>query len=186
MKPPDYCVLVLTGSMGAGKTTLMAEAADLLTQRRIPHAAVDLDMLGFALLPAASAASDERSEPGMSASLDRLMYLNLADVWENYRLAGVSRLIVARAVERPELPLLKRTIGNAQLTICRIRAPLEAMETRVRLREQGVFQDTFVKRVAELERLLDEAALEDCAVVNDGTQSITDVARQILTTAGWL
>jgi hypothetical protein len=59
------------------------------------------------------------------------------------------------------------------------------MEARVRLLEQGVLQNTFVKRVAELESLLDAATLENFAVVNDGTQPITDVAREIFTAAGW-
>ena len=37
--------------MGAGKTTLMAEASDVLIERGIVHAAIDLDTLGIGLLP---------------------------------------------------------------------------------------------------------------------------------------
>ena len=29
--------------MGAGKTSVLAEASDILTLRKIPHAAIDLD-----------------------------------------------------------------------------------------------------------------------------------------------
>jgi hypothetical protein len=180
-------VLVITGSMGAGKTTLMVEASDLLTGQGVRHAAIDLDALGIALLPPRPAtAEDERSEAGMSGALERVMYLNLRDVWANYRAAGVNRLLLARAVEHGELPLLKQTIGDAHIAICRIRAPLATMEARVRLRERGIFQDTFVRRVAELDGLLDRAALEDFAVTNDGNRSITEVASEILQRAGWI
>jgi len=44
-------LLIITGSMGSGKTAVMAEASDILALRGIPHAAVDLDMLGFGHLP---------------------------------------------------------------------------------------------------------------------------------------
>ena len=38
-------VIVITGNMGAGKTTILAEASDLLTAGGIVHAAIDLDTL---------------------------------------------------------------------------------------------------------------------------------------------
>ena len=44
-------VLVISGSMGSGKTTVLAEASDLLAAADIPHAAIDLDALALAHLP---------------------------------------------------------------------------------------------------------------------------------------
>ena len=44
-------VLVISGSMGAGKTTVMGEASDILSARGVAHAAFDLDALGIVLLP---------------------------------------------------------------------------------------------------------------------------------------
>src|SRR6266581_3388651 len=98
--PPESNVLIISGSMGAGKTSLMAEASDVLMHRGIPHAAIDLDGLGFALLPPRPAGpDDERSEHGMSGTLENVMYQNLRSMRENYRMAGVTRLLLARAVE---------------------------------------------------------------------------------------
>jgi hypothetical protein len=57
-------LLVITGTMGAGKTSVLAEASDILTMRHITHAAVDLDALGPAHLPS----------PAVN---DGLMYRNL-------------------------------------------------------------------------------------------------------------
>ena len=44
-------LLIITGSMGAGKTSVLGESSDILAQRNIAHAAIDLDALGLAHLP---------------------------------------------------------------------------------------------------------------------------------------
>jgi hypothetical protein len=43
----DVKVLVISGSMGSGKTTVLGEASDLLTMANILHAAIDLDYLAI-------------------------------------------------------------------------------------------------------------------------------------------
>jgi adenylate kinase len=37
-------LLVITGTMGAGKSTVLAEASDILAMLKIPHAKIDLDL----------------------------------------------------------------------------------------------------------------------------------------------
>src|SRR5207237_6893986 len=119
MMIPPMTVLVISGSMGAGKTTVMAEASDLLAEQGIAHAALDLDALGIVHGPAA----------------DDLMYTNLTTVWANYSLAGVTRLLIASAVEsKRELDRLRAAVGNAEIVVCRLRAPVSVMEARVRQR----------------------------------------------------
>jgi hypothetical protein len=63
-------VLVISGSMGSGKTTVIGEASDILSARGIPHAAIDLDALGVACIDYAVSAE--------------LATRNLAAVWANY------------------------------------------------------------------------------------------------------
>src|SRR5271154_1273168 len=58
-------VLIITGTMGAGKTSVLAEASDILALQGIAHAAIDLDALGLAHLPSA-------------ARCDGVMYGNLS------------------------------------------------------------------------------------------------------------
>jgi len=165
-------VIVITGSMGAGKTTVLGEASDLLAKDGIAHAAIDLDALAISHLPG-------------SASPGDLTHANLRSVWTNYAAAGATRLLVAAAMENSvELDRVKSAIPNAEIVVCRLRAPLETMMARVRLREPGMHQERFVARVAELERLLDAAALENFALTNTG--SVTDVARRMLVKSGWL
>jgi N-acetyltransferase len=40
-------VLIISGSMGAGKSTVLGEIHDLLVEREIPHAAIDFDALSL-------------------------------------------------------------------------------------------------------------------------------------------
>lgn len=165
-------VIVITGSMGAGKTTVMAEASDILTAADIAHAAIDMDALGVAHVPAA-------------ASFD-LAYRNLASVWANYAAAGVTRLLLAEAVEsRDELDRIARAIPESEVVVCRLTAPRQTMEQRVRVREPGRLQASFVARVADLDACLDAAHLEDFRLDNDDTP-VTDTARALLERAGWL
>jgi ABC-type uncharacterized transport system YnjBCD ATPase subunit len=165
-------VLVITGSMGSGKSTVLAEASDLLAADGIVHAALDLDAVGIAHVP-------------KEARID-LPYRNLAAIWENYAAIGVARLLLAEAVEsRAELDRIQAAIPGSAIVVCRLRARLETMQQRVSLREPGMLRETLIARVAELEALLDRAQLEDFALTNDDG-SITDVARELLVRAGWM
>lgn len=165
-------VLVISGSMGSGKTTVLAEASDLLTAADIPHAAVDLDALGLGYLPAATA--------------DELEIRNLAALWRIYAASGATRLLIAGALETSDKRAqLQGVIREATILVCRLRARLSTMERRVRARELGILQERLVARVTELETALDAGQVEDFSVENDG-RSLTDVARDMLIRAGWL
>ena len=165
-------VIVITGSMGSGKTTVMAEASDLLRASAIPHAAIDIDALGIV----------HRS--GLEAM--SLAYQNLTSVCANYRAAGVTKFLLAGAIEsRAELEKLRAAMGFCTLTVCRLTALRTTMEQRVRGREPGMLQQKLVERVRVLDKILDEAALEDFSISSDG-RSVTDIARELLRTAGQL
>jgi uridine kinase len=43
--------ILISGTMGSGKTTVLSEASDILLSKCIVHAAIDLDTLGIAHLP---------------------------------------------------------------------------------------------------------------------------------------
>jgi adenylylsulfate kinase-like enzyme len=171
--PETEALLIITGSMGSGKTTVMGEASDILAVRGIAHAAIDLDWLGIAHL-------------GPEAAGDRVNYRNLRCVWENYRTLGLTRLLLARAMEsRQELDNCRTAIGDAKTVICRLTASMATMEQRVRMRETGIWRQKYVGRVAVLNALLDSARLEDFSVANEN-RPVTDVAQEMLVRAGWL
>jgi hypothetical protein len=166
-------VLIITGAMGAGKTCVLAEASDILALRQIPHAAIDLDALGLAYLPSPTGS-------------DGVMYSNLQSVCKNYASLGVSRLLLARAIEnRAELERCRAVVSATNMVVCRLNASVEAMRLRVKMREPGVLQREYVARVAELNAILDRARLEDFTITNEN-RSPTEVANEMLVRAGWI
>jgi hypothetical protein len=166
-------LLIITGTMGAGKTAAMGEASDILAQRRIVHAAIDLDALGAAHLPS-------------EASADNVMYDNLRSICLNYTALGVQRFLVARAIESgAQLKLCRDIIPATNTLVCRLTASIEVMKRRVEMRESGISQRDYVSRVAELNDILDRVRLEDFAVANEN-RSLTDVALEMLRKAGWI
>jgi len=165
-------LLIITGSMGSGKTSVLAEASDILALRHIVHAAIDLDALGLAHLP--------------SADNDGVMYRNLESVCRNYAAVGVTRILLARAMEnRAELELCCSAVTAANIQVCRLTANIDTMQQRVKQRESGILQSEFVDRVAILDAILDRARLEDFTVINEN-RPLNDVAMEMLIKAGWL
>jgi hypothetical protein len=166
-------LLVITGTMGAGKTSVLGEASDILANRGIVHAAIDVDALGLAHLPSATAS-------------DALMYNNLRSVCENYVAAGAQRFLLARALEgRAQLECCREIVPAANTMVCRLTASIAAMEQRVRIRETGAAGRKYVAHVAKLNRILDHARLEDFTVKNED-RPLTDVALEMLIKAGWI
>jgi hypothetical protein len=173
MESSTTALLVITGSMGSGKTAVMGEASDILAARGIAHAAIDLDALCVVHFCV---------EPERSKVLDR----NLRCVWRNYAALGITRLLLARAIEsREELERCCVAVGAAEPTVCRLTAGLVTMQQRIRVREMGMLQREFVDRVAVLEDILDIAKLENFVVANE-TRSVTEVAEEVLVRAGWI
>lgn len=166
-------MLIITGTMGAGKTTVLGEVSDLLALRDITHAAIDLDALGLAYLPS-------------TASNDSVMYRNLQSICKNYASVGVTRFLMARAIEdRAELELCRSAVSASNTVVCRLAADIETMQQRVKMRESGVSQREYVARVANLNLTLDAAQLEDFIVTNEG-RSVTEVAQEMLVKAEWI
>ncbi len=100
-------LLIITGSMGSGKTSVLGEASDILALQGIPHAAIDLDMLGMAHLP-------------VTAENNDVMYRNLKTVWHNYAALGVDRLLLARAIEnQASIETMQQRVGSRELGVCR-------------------------------------------------------------------
>ena len=166
-------LLIITGSMGSGKTAVLDEASDILALRGIAHAGVDLDGLLIVHLPVGVRDGD-------------VMFRNLCCVWENYAALGVRRLLLARALERrEELEGIRAAVSPRKITVCRMKASVGTMQERVGARDSGQLQRRYVARVAELNTALDRAQLEDFSVVNEG-RSITEVAQEMLTRSGWI
>lgn len=158
--------------MGAGKTTVMGEASDLLSDRGIVHAAFDLDAIGVVLLP------EPRSR--------ELHYRNVTTIYNNCVEAGVDFFLIATAIESREvLSDLTHAMGNANVAVCRLISPLATMTARLQTREVGSRRQDYFDRSRVLDGILDASGVEDFRITNDG-QSVTEVAQEMLLRAKWI
>lgn len=170
---PTEFLLIITGTMGSGKTTVLGEASDILALRNVPHAAIDLDALGLAHLPSAM-------------KNDGVMYRNFRSLCENYAFEGVTRLLLARAIEdRNELEVCTGISSAASTVVCRLTASPETIRQRLQRRELGVKHSEYIDRSVALNAILDTTQLADFAVSTEN-RSPTDVANEMLSKAGWI
>ncbi len=97
--------LLLVGTVGSGKTTVLLGLGDQLSRRGEPHALVDLDWLAW-VDPA----------PASELSVQDILAANLTAAVETFRRAGVTRLVLARHLTRAEdLASIKSALGGARL-----------------------------------------------------------------------
>jgi hypothetical protein len=167
-------VLIISGSLGSGKTTVLGELHDLLTERDVAHAAIELDALTL-------------SWPHVRAAPFNtwIGFENLRSIWANYASAGFARLLIAAVVEsREELAAYQAAVPGAAIQVCRLVVSAETMLARLRVREPGTFQATALYRAPVLAQQLAEARVEDFVVDNDD-RPVRAVAEEILRQAGW-
>jgi len=167
-------VILITGTLGAGKTAVAVEAGRLLSLRDVRVAVVDLDWLGWVHL------GDK--EP--AGRVDELIAANLAALRPNYAAAGIEHLILARLLTpRSGLEGVRAALPGADLKVVRLTASPATLEARLRRRDSG----------RELEEHLGEfapyaersaAVAADAVVGNDGAP-LAEVAAEVLRRAGW-
>jgi adenylylsulfate kinase len=165
--------LLISGTVGAGKSTVASEISDVLAALKIPHAAVDLDALVWQWPPTSEWNND-------------LLFENLASVWPNYLAHGATRLVLARVLEDPaELARYRAAVPGAQITVCRLVAP-EALRVRRLLGRMppGPSREWHLVRTVELEEILCRLGHEEFTVEN-GDRPVREVALEVLARAGW-
>lgn len=167
-------LLVISGPVGVGKTTVGYEASALLTRRRIPHTFVDLDGL-----------AQTHPRPKDDRFGERLALRNLRGVWANCAAAGSRNLIVARVVERQaDLDRIADVVPDAKPFVCQLRAADETLVERVRRREVGPETRWHEERALQLSRSLSQTAPADHRIGTDG-RTVTDIAQEIVELVGW-
>jgi CubicO group peptidase (beta-lactamase class C family) len=133
--------LLLTGTSGAGKSTVAAEVYEQLVARRRGSALIDLDAI---------AKCDAGDDEGFFGSV--IMAENLALLWPNYRHRGVSRLVLARAVpDEDELRRVRAAVPDVQLTVGLLTADAETLGARLAARDRGELAGRYVARAVDMQ-----------------------------------
>ncbi len=167
--------VVISGTIGAGKTTVAEELSDLLDENDIIHGLIDLDWLGQ-MYPRTVDDPFNRS----------LTYANLADVARRMREHGASHLVIAGVVEdSDDVACISNAINSEHVTVLRVRAPESVRMERIRNRELGSRCEWHLNRTVELDAILDSAQLESISVVNHD-RPLRETALEAAVKLGWL
>ena len=170
----DPSVLLLTGTVATGKTTIANEIGEILPGRARSVVVVDLDQLGWGYLP--------------GAPVDRVLRLridNLEAIWPNLRAAGFRYVVISGAITTLDaLERVRTAIAGSALTVVRLLTPTDLLERRLRARDAGRLLDEHRTFAQVGEHELDRARIEDARVVN-GESAPREVAHAVLVHMGW-
>jgi adenylylsulfate kinase len=169
----SFPVIVITGPVGAGKSTVGDALSDLLTAREIAHGLIDVDYLRWCL-----------PKPKDDPFHYRLGLRNIASVSAAYRGAGATCLILIDVVEhRDQIGDYEEAIPGGTVTIVRLRVPMTTIERRLRGRNSGESLAWHLARAPELERIFDANQIEDLAI-DCGERTPAEIAIEIAERVG--
>ena len=168
--------LLLTGTVGSGKTTTAERIGERLKSNGMPHAVVDLDAIRQ-FWPA----------PGGDPFGSAMELQNLGALVANYVGAGARRLVLAGVCESKADRTRYERVLAVPLTVCRLRVDADTVDHR--LRERHRHDDIQLlqwhrERAGELDRVLDQADVADMEVAV-GQRSRDEVADAVLSLLAW-
>lgn len=167
--------VLVTGTVGAGKTTTGFAMARRLSERGLPAGFIDLDTLSR-LWPAPA---------GDPFRVD-LTLANLASIVGNFEAAGAVRLVLSGVVESlAELHKVEEAVGR-HVSVVRLVAPLQLTRERLHGRHVGAERDGLdwhLARAPELDAILDSSDL-DVVTVNN-ISSVAEAADAALGAISW-
>lgn len=167
--------LLITGTVGAGKTSVAGMVGDLLTGQGIANAVIDLDWL-------------RRFWPGPADDPYNLALglRNLRPMARNYLDAGAVRIVLAGVIETQTHRDLHQDAVGVPLSVCRLRVDLPVVRDRLARRHEGdgAVLQWHLDRSGELDAILETAGVEDFTV-DASDLSISLTAAAVIRAAGW-
>jgi gluconate kinase len=161
-------LVLVTGPVGVGKTTVASALADALVDEGVPTACVDGDAL-TEVHPASP--GDEMGEGVLLA--------NLEAAWGVYRAAGARCLVLAQVVESEAgIRPFADAIPGADVTVIRLDAPLDVIHQRIAQRGAGESDPWHLERAQALHRLYHRTPLGH--VTLDAAEPVSALVEQAL------
>jgi len=165
--------VVITGPVGAGKSTVAAAFSEVLERHGVRHAMIDQDHLRW-IFP---------NPPGDPFAA-RFGYRNLAAVWPNYRDAGIACMIIADVVEdRAQVADYEAAMPGATVIVVRLDVPMPVILRRLEGRESDTTIDWYRHRAPELQDIMERGRVEDL-LIDVAERTPHDVATEIAVRMG--
>lgn len=168
--------LLVTGPVGAGKTTTVVAVGGLLRERGVPHAVVDLDWLSRAW------PNPDHDPFGQDLELE-----NLRHVARTFLAGGARRLLLAGVLEEPSARERYAAAVGVPLVVCRLRVPPDDLRARLHRRHADDPEGLawHLHRAVELEAVLTAAAIGDAVVDVPVGAGEREVAAAVVDAVGW-
>jgi hypothetical protein len=156
--------------VGVGKTIVASDVSWIAEAAGIPHGGLDVDGVTW---------MHPNAPPSMAHD-------NVRAVWDSYRRAGATHLILAQVIySRDDLDGFRRAVPGAEITVFRLRAALDTLLARVAQRERGGLGEAVHSRQAEeLFHQMEQARVEDHLIETNG-RSAHEVATEIFDLSEW-
>ncbi|MDQ2847136.1 MAG: hypothetical protein M3Y77_12470 [Actinomycetota bacterium] len=163
-------VLVITGPVGSGKSSVLEAASKLLQQNNFPHAAVDMDYLrvGF-------------PRPQDDPFGARAGWRNLGLLWPDLLADGARCLLLADVVEDRVgyLADCAAALPGAVVMIVRLDVPMPLVLHRIEAREGPDTVEWYRQRAPQLQRIMERGQVED-ELIDVQTRTSAEVAAELL------
>lgn len=168
-------VLVLSGPVGVGKTSVGGEVSEVLNLEGVPHTFVDFDQLRYTY--------PRTPEDPWG---DGLAFQNLEAIWANCKRQWSRNLIVSSVVEDWSfIDHLSRAIPGSRVITFQLFASPGTLKSRVEKREIGSGLDWHKSRAIELLSILSAETVPCNWRIDTEEKSITDLAEEIVRQVSW-
>jgi len=174
---------LITGVFGSGKSTVLAEAADLLEVGGLPFAAIDVDWLGWAVTAADATGTGAATPPVPHPAFGDLALENLGLVVANDQRHGIERFLLAHAVWTPDELAALRAALPMPLRVVGLTVPLPVVQARLAGDPTRARQDDLA-RTEDFVNGGGKPVPVDLAL--DAHRPVAAIARELVDWLGWL
>ena len=169
-------IIIVSGPVGVGKTSVGSEIHNILGKRSVPHTFIDFDQLRYTY-PRSS------DDPWNNV----LALENLRSIWCNCEKAGALNLIISYVVEEESFitELRNKISSSATVITFQLSADVETLHSRIRQRENGSGLEWHENRAGELHDILSRDSTPCDHRIKTEQRQVTEIAGEIVDLVRW-